>query len=369
MEDFISKGIGASVFIKTVANAMTLYDTHEKLMQALVDGTFTIDRNGLNPAGVEQMGTRLGKATLLSDTTVNLLGGGVSLPDDALQQLLLLIRNGSLYRIHATFSDGTPASGIAIKNLKLTYNNSMAYTGANGEVIGYADGTTATFSLGLNYADISATPVTVTAIPNTITQVNMTIEKVDFKSFTTSTPNIAFSPHCTRVDVSMNGGGGGGGASNGRGGNGGGGGSGGAVGKTPSTMSYNNGGGGGGSGGVTIIENAPFTPNTNYNLIVGNSGAKGELNSINGKAGGASSFLGISSTGNYENGHDGSTSSRWGGSGGTPTLQIYSSFTSTKLKGKGGEGGDGSSKNGTYNPDSNNGKPGEAGEVAIRMWH
>lgn len=91
MEDFISKNIGASVFIKTVANAMTIYDTHEKLMQALVDGTFTIDRNGINPAGVEQMGTRLGKATLLSDETAASLGlDETAVPDDVLKIIIPL---------------------------------------------------------------------------------------------------------------------------------------------------------------------------------------------------------------------------------------------------------------------------------------
>lgn len=88
MEDFIAQGTGNSRFLKSVANAMTLYPTYESFIAALVAGTFPVDLNGINPAGVEQMGTRLGKATLLSDETAALFGlSATAVPNDVLNKI------------------------------------------------------------------------------------------------------------------------------------------------------------------------------------------------------------------------------------------------------------------------------------------
>lgn len=74
MKDFVPLGSGNSRFLKTVNNAKTLYPTYDAFLNALVDGTLPIDLNGINSAGVAQMGTALNKANLLTDATAAALG-------------------------------------------------------------------------------------------------------------------------------------------------------------------------------------------------------------------------------------------------------------------------------------------------------
>ena len=75
MRDTIIKGAGNSRLLKSVPNALTLYPTHEALMQALATSGLPIDLLGLQAAGVEQMGTDLNKATLLSDAAETAIWG------------------------------------------------------------------------------------------------------------------------------------------------------------------------------------------------------------------------------------------------------------------------------------------------------
>ena len=51
MKDGIIKGSGNSRYLRTVANALTLYPNYESFIAALIQGTFPIDLNGINSSG------------------------------------------------------------------------------------------------------------------------------------------------------------------------------------------------------------------------------------------------------------------------------------------------------------------------------
>lgn len=88
MKDGIIKGSGNSRYLKSVANALTLYPTHEALMNALAAGNFPIDLNGQNPGGWNNAGTPLNKASLLKDATAAMFGlDANAVPDDVLAWL------------------------------------------------------------------------------------------------------------------------------------------------------------------------------------------------------------------------------------------------------------------------------------------
>ncbi|MCI9331299.1 MAG: hypothetical protein HFG05_03895 [Oscillibacter sp.] len=85
MTDGIIKGSGNSRYLRSVANALSLYPTYTSFIQALAAGTFPIDLNGLNANGWSQQGTKLAKAALLKDATAALYGKSASaVPDDIL---------------------------------------------------------------------------------------------------------------------------------------------------------------------------------------------------------------------------------------------------------------------------------------------
>jgi hypothetical protein len=69
MKDFVPKGTGNSRFLKSVSNFLSLYPDYPRFAQALIAGTLPVDFNGINSEGVQQMGTGLNKATLLTDAT------------------------------------------------------------------------------------------------------------------------------------------------------------------------------------------------------------------------------------------------------------------------------------------------------------
>lgn len=79
MKDFIPKGTGNSRFLKSVADFMARYPTYADFAAALIAGTLPVDFNGINAAGVAEMGTPLNRQTMLSPEVQALLG----LPDDA----------------------------------------------------------------------------------------------------------------------------------------------------------------------------------------------------------------------------------------------------------------------------------------------
>ncbi len=93
MRDTIIKGAGNSRLLKSVPNALTIYPTHEALMQAVSTSGWPVDLLGLQAAGVEQMGTDLNKANLLSDAAETAIWGNAAnrTPDAALKQLRSLI--------------------------------------------------------------------------------------------------------------------------------------------------------------------------------------------------------------------------------------------------------------------------------------
>lgn len=78
MKDGIIKGRGDSRYLKSVADFLTRYPDYGSFAQALITGTLPVDFNGVNPEGWTQMGTPLDKASLLSDTTADMLGLGSS---------------------------------------------------------------------------------------------------------------------------------------------------------------------------------------------------------------------------------------------------------------------------------------------------
>lgn len=72
MTDTIILGAGNSRTLRTVPNALTLYDTHEKMLAAMIRGEFPIDLGPINQAGCEVVGNNLNKETMLTDKTAEL---------------------------------------------------------------------------------------------------------------------------------------------------------------------------------------------------------------------------------------------------------------------------------------------------------
>lgn len=88
MTDGIIKGTGNSRYLKTVPNALTLYPDWPTALQAMVDGTFPVDFNGINPNGWTTQGTKLSKANLLTDAIANDLSlTGEKTPTQAFEKL------------------------------------------------------------------------------------------------------------------------------------------------------------------------------------------------------------------------------------------------------------------------------------------
>lgn len=85
MQDFISNGAGNSRFLKSNISSST---TLEQLIAMLNAGTFPFDLNGVNAAGVAQLGDALNKANLLPDDLCEALGISTdSVPKDALEKI------------------------------------------------------------------------------------------------------------------------------------------------------------------------------------------------------------------------------------------------------------------------------------------
>lgn len=93
MTDTIIKGTGNSRTLKTVPNAAALYPDFDAFLAAMIAGTLPIDIGPLNPTGLQQHGTDLNKANLLTDETEKALWGSSAnrTPDQALSQIKSLI--------------------------------------------------------------------------------------------------------------------------------------------------------------------------------------------------------------------------------------------------------------------------------------
>lgn len=105
------KGNGNSRYLKTVGEALSLYPTYEDFLQAMIEGTFPVDLNGINKDGWTQQGTPLNKANLLSDTVISTLGlptGVNSTPNDAFN-VLANIGNVHVWRKTVVTEEGIPA--------------------------------------------------------------------------------------------------------------------------------------------------------------------------------------------------------------------------------------------------------------------
>lgn len=74
MKDMIPKGTGNSRFLRSVSNFKAIYPTYDDFVNALVAGNLPVDFNGINEAGIQQVGTSLNKANLLTDETATALG-------------------------------------------------------------------------------------------------------------------------------------------------------------------------------------------------------------------------------------------------------------------------------------------------------
>lgn len=71
MQDQIIKGTGNSRFLKSSIPENITFEQFVSLLRA---GTFPMDFNGINDAGIEQLGTPINKTTLLKNSTVTKLG-------------------------------------------------------------------------------------------------------------------------------------------------------------------------------------------------------------------------------------------------------------------------------------------------------
>ena len=92
MQDQIIKGTGNSRFLKSSIPENITFEQFVSLLRA---GTFPMDFNGLNDAGIEQLGTPINKSTLLKDQTSKALGFPTTdfadvTPNDAFRALTLL---------------------------------------------------------------------------------------------------------------------------------------------------------------------------------------------------------------------------------------------------------------------------------------
>ena len=88
MKDMIPLGTGNSRFLKSVENFKALYPTYDAFVAALVAGTLPVDFNGVNPDGVQQIGTALNKLNLLKDETAAMYGlDNSAVPNDAFAEL------------------------------------------------------------------------------------------------------------------------------------------------------------------------------------------------------------------------------------------------------------------------------------------
>lgn len=123
LTDGIIKGSGNSRYLKSVANALTLYPTHESFMEALAAGTLPVDLNGINPAGWTTQGTPLNKSTLLTDALCTALGlPTTATPTQAMDKLKTMVNQAQQDATRdARVSVGTyVGTGDSLKKKSLT---------------------------------------------------------------------------------------------------------------------------------------------------------------------------------------------------------------------------------------------------------
>lgn len=131
MKDMIPKGTGNSRFLRSVSNFKAIYPTYDAFVNALVAGNLPVDFNGINEAGIQQVGTSLNKANLLTDETAGRLG--LFQEDPTVNEAFGALANspagtGTLY-IYCKDEAGEPVSGCVVQ-----IGEDLAVTSASGAV-------------------------------------------------------------------------------------------------------------------------------------------------------------------------------------------------------------------------------------------
>ena len=153
MQDGIIAGNGNSRYLKTVAEALSLYPTYQDFIAALIPGTFPIDLNPINAAGWVHQGTALNKANLLADVTASSIGlGGDATPNSAFANLQSKIKN-----LSSAKSEVVPGSYTGNGTLPRTIN--LGFTPKAIFVIGYKGSGFDPGSSGDNYSAVAGTGI------------------------------------------------------------------------------------------------------------------------------------------------------------------------------------------------------------------
>ena len=326
MKDTIIKGSGNSRTIRTVPNGAALYPTYEAFIEALAAGTLPVDLGPLSAAGVEQMGTLLNKANLLSDSTETSIFGSAAdrTVDAALLQLrdtLELTQLGKA-KVYLTVksSAGKPVVGALVNGMTSGPTSGQVTTDANGQAVGYVSGGSVTLSI-TGYLDFPDQSESFTATPGTVYHKTWSITTRNFLQIT-ATKNYKISSLVSTVDVCVVGGG------------------------------YDGGSKGGDGGPVVTQTGKTFTANSSYTATVG------------AKNGGVSSFLGVTTSGKTRAvGGANATSSSYAETGANGKAG-YSSYTSTSTYGGAGGGGGYSSDSSTQYATGRSGGTGGGGKGA-----
>lgn len=169
MKDFIPKGTGNSRYLKSAITAGT---TWEQFKAMLIAGTAPIDLNGLNAAGIQQMGTALNTANLLKGSTASLLGLTADVvPDDALCVLGCMFYKKTYVTetVDKTFVVPPGVTEIAVWGCA-----SGSITGAGEFLCGHkysvTPGTTLTITVGNGNTIISGPGVNITLLAGAVTR-------------------------------------------------------------------------------------------------------------------------------------------------------------------------------------------------------
>lgn len=311
---------------------------------------------------VNDLGFGISEAT---GGALNLSGDGVTV-DNAVARLTKLIYDGfggAIIEITLQGADGTPIPNGIIGGVS-SLSGGVAKTDANGKVTAVSLTDNPTLTFGGDFADLEESSQVVTVAKGENVAVTLIPKTKNFADFTQST-SVKISALCTRLDVSLLGGGGGGDyfAMYSR-----------SAGSPREVDSFSTGGGGAG-GDVTTKENVSFVPGQEYEIIVGAGGTRGEGYGSSGRwstytpagTGGTTSAFGLSAAGgagappttNSATQSPGATGNNGNGGGGVlfegyygdqywhePTMiptagtkPVYISFTETAIYGGGGAGG------------------------------
>lgn len=331
-----------------------------------VDGATEGNFAGLDAEGnLTDSGTSPATLGLSEETggSLGLTGDDVTV-DNAVARLTKLIYDGfggAIIDITLQGADGTPISNAIISGVS-ALSGGVAKTDANGKVTAMSLTDNPTVTFGGDFADLEEASQVVTVAKDESVAVTLTATTKNFAEFTEST-SVKISPLCTRLDVSLLGGGGGGDYFSLR-----------STGSSTSRISNFATGGGGAGGDVTVQENVSFVPGQEYKIVVGAGGTYGSGYGSSGTwhtstpagAGGTTSAFGLSAVGgagapastSYLTQNLGATGNNGNGGGGVlmgghsdsnweePTMiptagtkPVYISFTETAIYGGGGAGG------------------------------